>query len=104
MMATRARIKFARALSATVVQTIPAHRQRLPRHRAGRGCIPSRQARFRQVQPRQFARLAPGQHIAVRFLVILNLTRPMNLLVHIHAVNHLANRSRSGWPGPSQTG
>ena len=68
------------------------HRQRLPRQRRSRRQVARRQPRLRQIQPRQLARSRPPQRVIVRLLVKRHIPRPMHLMIHIHAVDQLADR------------
>jgi len=95
-MATLARMKSARAPLAMASRELEASenwraRQGLASHGAGRGHIARGKARLGQIKAGQFMRLAAREHFVVAFLVEVKIASAMHLLVHVHAVNHLAD-------------
>jgi hypothetical protein len=85
-----ARMKLARAASATDSRRVGLLRQRLPRHGAGRGHVPAASRASARSSPVSLrGLLRPARPVGL--LVELDLPRAMHLLVHIHAVDHLAD-------------
>ena len=73
------------------IRRIRVHGKGLASHGAGRGHITRGKPRLGQVKTGQFMRLAAREHFAVAFLVKIKIASAMHLLVHVHAVDHLAD-------------
>ena len=97
-------MKWARAASAVDAMVSVWLAEHLLRHGAGRGHVSGGQPRLSQIEPGELARFAALQDFFVGLFVEDGLPGAVHLLIHVHAVHHLADVVFEAGIDPFQTG